>query len=308
MPVYDGKEYSTNIGYNGLLINGVEVLSYKSKDLVYYGNIKSIDVTGGGRYYDVINPPVLAVNDAVGTGATGYVSTKGNFQEIRILDPGFDYVETPTISISGGNGSGAKAECKLVTVPHEVVFNAGSGSQTIAVTSDDDYNVGFLTYHKFRNHERIVYDTFGEKSLAGLDTGATYYVNTDQRYGQTGLTTITSWTGYAGTSWYINKTIRLHRNLNDAVIGVNTIPFTAFGEGNHVFRSLNGKAQVGSINVLDSGDGYENKLKTCEPTGINTALDRITIHNHDYKTGEIIKYSTDPEGCLLYTSPSPRDS
>ena len=299
MPVYDGKEYSTNIGYNGLLINGVEVLSYKSKNLVYYGNIKSIDVTGGGRYYDVINPPVLAVNDGVGAGATGYVSTKGNFQEIRILDPGFDYVETPTISISGGNGTGAKAECKLVTVPHEVVFNAGSGSQTIAITSDDDYNVGFLTYHKFRNHERIVYDTFGEKSLAGLDTGATYYVNTDQRYEHTGLTTITSWTGYAGTSWYVNKTIRLHRNLNDAVIGVNTIPFTAFGEGNHVFRSLNGKAQVGSINVLDPGDGYENKLKTCEPTGINTALDRITIHNHDYKTGEIIKYSTDPEGTAI---------
>ena len=123
MPVYDGKEYSTNIGYNGLLINGVEVLSYKSKNLVYYGNIKSIDVTGGGRYYDVINPPVLAVNDGVGAGATGYVSTKGNFQEIRILDPGFDYVETPTISISGGNGTGAKAECKLVTVPHEVEGN-----------------------------------------------------------------------------------------------------------------------------------------------------------------------------------------
>ena len=25
-----------------------------------------------------------------------------------------------------------------------------------------------------------------------------------------------------------------------------------------------------------------------EPTGINTALDRIVINNHDYKTGEIV--------------------
>ena len=54
MPVYDGKEYKTRIGYNGILINGVEILSYKSQDLCYYGDIKSIDVTGGGRKYDVI--------------------------------------------------------------------------------------------------------------------------------------------------------------------------------------------------------------------------------------------------------------
>ena len=58
--------------YNGVLINGVEVLSYKSQDLCYYGDIKSIDVTGGGRKYDVINPPQLAINDATGVGATGY--------------------------------------------------------------------------------------------------------------------------------------------------------------------------------------------------------------------------------------------
>ena len=78
MPVYDGKKYKTRIGYNGILINGVEVLSYKSQDLCYYGDIKSIDVTGGGRKYDVINPPQLAINDGVGAGATGYVATRGS--------------------------------------------------------------------------------------------------------------------------------------------------------------------------------------------------------------------------------------
>ena len=86
MPVYDGKLYKTRIGYNGILINGVEILSYKSQDLCYYGDIKSIDVTGGGRKYDVINPPQLAINDGVGAGATGYVATRGSLQEIRIQD------------------------------------------------------------------------------------------------------------------------------------------------------------------------------------------------------------------------------
>ena len=32
---------------------------------------------------------------------------KDLYQELRILDRGFDYEETPTITISGGNGSGA---------------------------------------------------------------------------------------------------------------------------------------------------------------------------------------------------------
>ena len=293
MPVYDGKKYKTKIGYNGILINGVEVLSYKSQDICYYGDIKSIDVTGGGRKYDVINPPLLAINDGVGAGATGYVATRGNLQEIRIEDPGFDYVDIPEVTISGGNGEGATAECKMVTVPHQVVFNSGSGSQTVAITTHDDYNVGFLTYHKFRNYERVVYDTFSEVALSGLSTGAIYYVNTEN---VAGLTTISSWVGYAGTNWYPEKTLRLHKNLDEAVAGINTIPYTAFGEGNHQFRSLNGKSQVGSINVLSSGEGYENKLKTCEPTGINTALDRITINNHDYKTGEIVTYTADANG------------
>ena len=139
------------------------------------------------------------------------MATRGSLQEIRVQDPGFDYVDIPKVSISGGNGTGAVAECKMVTVPHQVVFNAGGGSQTIVVTGSDDFNVGFLTYHKFRNYERLVYDTFSEKALAGFSTGAIYYINTNA---PTGMTTISTWVGYAGTTWYPEKTIRLHRNLS----------------------------------------------------------------------------------------------
>ena len=48
----------------------------------------------------------------VGAGATGYVATRGSLQEIRVQEPGFDYVDVPKVSISGGNGTGAVAECK----------------------------------------------------------------------------------------------------------------------------------------------------------------------------------------------------
>ena len=35
------------------------------------------------------------------------------------------------------------------------------------------------------------------------------------------------------------------------------------------------------------------KQRSCESTGISTALNIINIKNHDYKTGEIVKYSVD---------------
>ena len=110
-PIDDGTVTLTNPGFTGLLLNGVEVLNYKSKDVIKYGEVKRIDVLNGGDDYDVINPPVLHVEDSVGTGVTGTVSVSGSLQEIRIIDPGFDYEEVPKIRITGGNGQGARSNC-----------------------------------------------------------------------------------------------------------------------------------------------------------------------------------------------------
>ena len=35
------------------------------------------------------------------------------------------------------------------------------------------------------------------------------------------------------------------------------------------------------------------KQRSCDSIGINTSLNIINIKNHDYKTGEIVKYSVD---------------
>ena len=106
-PIDDGIVTLTNPGFTGLLLNGVEILNYKSKDVIKYGEVRRIDVLNGGDDYDVINPPVLHVEDSVGTGVTGTVSVSGSLQEIRIIDPGFDYEEVPRIRITGGNGQGS---------------------------------------------------------------------------------------------------------------------------------------------------------------------------------------------------------
>ena len=91
--------------------------------------------------------------------------------------------------------------------------------------------------------------------------------------------------------------VKLHNTLNSAIAGssagINTVTIGLAGEGVHTLKSLNNKLTIGSINVINSGVGYENKQRTCGPAGVSTSLDVISIKNHDYKTGEIVRYTTD---------------
>ena len=268
-PIYDGKVYETPIGYTGILVNGVEILNYKSTDAVYAGQLDSVEITKGGENFDVINPPVLSIIDSVGTGATGVVAVEGDFKEIKVLDPGFDYIETPIVKITGGGGEGATAIAKLVTKEHIVTFDATGLSTSIQVGLDTSI-IGFTTYHKFRTGERVRYETHGKKSLTGLTTGAVYYVGPVD-----------------------DTNIKLYTSLPDSIAGVGTTGFTDFGEGNHDFQSLNGKAVVGSITLTNPGSGYKNKKRTFQPVGVNTASDIITIKDHRFKDQEVVRYSLD---------------
>ena len=255
------------------MVDGVEVLNYKSKDFVYHGKLESVNVVKGGENFDIINPPVVAIDDVVGSGATAKAAVRGSLKEIRILDSGFDYVEEPIIKITGGNGRGANAVGKLNSVQHELIINGdgvGLGTIKLDAAGINTSSIGFTTYHRFRQGERVVYDPLGSIPIVGLATQATYYVSSVSEY-----------------------TVTLHKSYDEAITGVNTISLTAYGSGVQSFKSLNGKAILSSVVVLDSGSGYENKERSCESTGISTALSIINIPSHDYKTGEIVKYSVD---------------
>jgi hypothetical protein len=82
--------------------------------------------------------------------------------------------------------------------------------------------------------------------------------------------------------------------LGDVISGINTINLTSHGIGNHQLRSFNKKSILGSINIENSGSGYENKKRTVvsSTTGINTSINQINILNHEFQSGEIVKYST----------------
>ena len=105
-----------------------------------------------------------------------YIKHKGyriNLDRIEILDPGFDYVTEPIITISGGNGLGANAYANTKLITHSVSFYSTSDNAQVGLSSD---TIGFTTFHKFRESERVVYKTDGQTAIGGISDNAEYYV------------------------------------------------------------------------------------------------------------------------------------
>ena len=268
-PINNGILTKTEPGLTGIFVNGVELLNYKSKDIIKYGKIETIDVLSKGTNIDVINTPNLIISDAIGTGATGYAAVSGSLREVRIVDPGFDYTNIPTIKIEGGNGSGAIAQVSMKLIDHNVEFFADIVSNNVIVgTGLIQSRIGFSTYHKFRNAEQVLYKTKSQQGIVGIVTDSAYYVSVID-----------------------NVTVRLHKNEGDAISGINTVFLTDYGIGKHSLQTVNKKSVVSSINIVNGGSNYENKKRTAGISGISTESNLVIIVSHDYKSGEKVKYT-----------------
>ena len=264
-PITSSLKSETKPGQTGILINGVEVLNYKSNDSVFYGPLEEIAVVSGGNDYDVINPPVLTVTDSVGSGCSAFCAVKGDLNRIEILDGGFDYMDDPIITITGGNGRGAKANPNLSSVEHSVEFNA---IQSAGLVNLSNNTVAFSTFHKFRDGESVIYRPNGQTAVGGLTTSAAYHVSIKDAF-----------------------TISLHNTLPAAVAGISSVDLTSYGTGVHNFRSSKFKKVLKSISIGSSGSGYTNQRTTTNISGINTANNIVTINGHGYNDGETILYT-----------------
>jgi len=257
----EGKK--TEPGYIGIFNNGVELLNYKSRDLIYFGGIESVSVTAGGKGYDVVSPPNITVSDEVGFGATVYPAVKGNLTEIQVVDPGFDYIDRPKVVISGGNGKDATAEANLVSFVHNVQFSASSGVNTATnvITTIED--------HKFREYEEVFYYSESQTSVGGLVSGNSYFIDVLSA-----------------------NSVKVYPTLNDAVNQTNPIDLTSLGNGNHILRAKNKKNKIQSISIKNSGSDYKNRKCVISSAGINTASNTFNIPDHLFSDKEIITYST----------------
>ena len=274
-PSYSDEKVKTSQGGVGLLVNGVELYSYKSSDKLYYGPVTSVDVLNSGDEYDVINPPRLSVSQSghTGTGASVIAHTYGELQEIVVDTSGLDYLEQPKVVISGGNSKGYVANAKMKLVHHKVEFNSSSTGGVVDTASN---NFIFNEAHGIKNAEEIIYLTGGTISI-GIGT--------------------TPGTLIDGASYYSIKkddyTLAITRNLSDALAGINTINITTNGQGYHTFETKVRRLKVDKVQVSQVGSGFYNRHNTATQFKINTYIDTITVDNHGFSSGDIVHYSYD---------------
>ena len=264
----------------GMFLNGVEIISNRSGENIFYGNLTDIIVENGGSGYDVITPPNINISDTVGSGATAYcVVENGSFESINVTYPGYDLRGVPSITITGGNGSGATASARLRPVRNTKAFDSNS-----EVNLNENI-IGFSTSHLFYNGESVIYQkAVGLGSIGGLVDSSVYYVH---RFSDT--------------------QVKLMSTYDDAVVGINTINITSRSTGTGTLVSTTYRNVLDNVVINDPGSGYSNRriLVTSSNyppedyvnidvvnSGINTSDDYIFFKSHGFNTGDIVEYRT----------------
>lgn len=280
-----GNNTKTKSGPVGVLINGVEIINYKSDDRIYYGPIETVKVYNGGVDYDVVNPPTIEVSK-VGIGTTALVQAvvNGSVKEVVVDPQQFNISKILSASIIGGNGFGAKIQPILTKKYREIEFNGAQLTFGLPNGGVDIVNetITFKKEHNLVDGEKIVYDRNGNQPLGIGNFGGS---NTDQEKYL-----------ISGSIYYpkvINpRTVLLYNSENDYISGINTIGFTTSNLGGvHKFRLYEESNTISEIKVVDSGYDYENRKLRVLPIGISTFSSIITYENHGFRDGAIIRYS-----------------
>lgn len=261
------EKYVTEPGSVGILVNGMEIQNAKSFDRLYNGKIVDIDVLNSGSGYSLINPPRFSVNYGVDTTTILTPNLTGKVSEILVLDPGFDYVETPIVTISGGNNESLRTSVKMKKIQKEYTFNANDNNVVVVIDPINKFNFGYA--HKLIPGDSVVYESQGNTPIPPLVDGAVYYISNIG----------------AGTSF------SLYSTKEDAIAGINTVNINSGGTGAQRFISTRKVNVIDSVNVIDVDNEFEYKKLPFNYESINIYDNILTIENHGFSTGEEVSYS-----------------
>jgi len=266
-----GEGTKTSTGSLGMLINGVEVVSPKSLDKIYYGPLDNITVYNNGTDYDVLNPPTIEIASGLGITALARAVVRGSVKEVLVDRQDFDVDDVKSATISGGNGSGAVLEPMVGVRQREVRFDSRDDVAGGGVSLSLD-TITFVQDHNFVNGEPIVYDSNGNTGLGTFVNNAIYYPE---------VISNTKIKVYATKTDYDNKTLALDFN---GITG---------GQGIHKFKKSEYTKTLRGIRVIDGGSGYTNRKLIVDPVGVNTVTNIITFNNHGFNSGDKVVYSAD---------------
>jgi hypothetical protein len=282
----------TSPGTVGMLVNGVEILNYKSDDKIYYGPLNRVFITNSGKDYDVINPPLIEVSSDTGSGAKIQPVISGSVRNIFVEQQEFDIDSVVSINITGGNGKGANLNPIISLRRRELSFDARTIDNFGNLDANNDY-ISFDREHNLENGEPIIYDP-------GLNASIEIGAFQDPLNSPSGKNLIKGATYYPKS---INsKTIEIYSSILDYNSGINTIGFTTANiSGIHKFRTLP-KKTLTKIDVVNSGSGYTNRKLIVNPTGISTISSTINFENHGFSDGELVRYNYEDSGIVGLSS------
>jgi hypothetical protein len=257
----------------GMLINGVEIVNYKSDDKVYYGPLKSINVLNGGNDYDVINPPLLVVSAGLGDTALVRPVIRGSIKKVYIDSQDYDINTIVSIGITGGNGSDCVLEPIITKRKRDILFDGRLITNSGGISSITN-QLSFITDHNLSNGEAIVYNS-NDNLPIGIGTANLTLVNNSTYYPKIDN----------------NRTIRLYQSNSDYQSGINTVKFNGFNAGGiHKFSTALFKNTISEIKVLNGGSGYTNRKLIVSSAGISTSNHTINFQKHEFESGELVTY------------------
>ena len=270
-----------------MLVNGVEVINYKSEDKVYYGPLESVRVYNGGTNFDVVNLPSVTIEAGLTTALVQPV-VKGKLSEVYVDPQDFDIKKVSSVTITGGNSTGAVLEAQLEERHRTLEFDGRQSTLGGGVDVTND-TISFSQNHSLISGDEIIYSRNGNNAI-GVGIRTTAY--------QDGINLITGLTLNNGSVYVAevvnNKTINLYETQADYSAGINTVGFTtAETSGTHKFRTKKKNNTISKISIINAGTDFENRKLTVQPTGISTAHDTIFFKNHGFNDGEVVTYDTD---------------
>lgn len=280
--IQDSGDDLTTPGSIGMLINGVEIFSYKTNDKVYYGPLEKVNVLNGGNDFDVINPPSLSVSTG---NALIQPVISGSVEKIYVTPQNFDIDVVVSVSISGGNGKGCSFEPVIERKRREIEFDA----RQLNLGGGVDVNFETITFnsnHGLIDGEIITYRP-GNNPLLG--TGV--FLGNNFSTGQTLKSESTYYAKYIS-----DTTIQLYPSYNDYVSGINTVGFTTVGTSGIQKFVTQPKNTLTEIKVLNGGSGYTNRKLRVSSSGVSTSNYTINFNNHGFNNGELVTYEYETSG------------
>jgi len=276
--INNSENSDTIPGPTGMLIDGVEIFNYKSRDKIYFGPLKSIEVSNRGEGYDVINPPVISVSAGGTVNALVQPVLSGKVTKIHVDTQEFDIDKVISIGVTGGNGSGLVVDPILTKRVREVFFDARTTNNLGGINTVGE-TITFQTSHNFSNGEEIIYNSNGNLPI-GINTSGPLELP---------ISTLTNNQRYFAKVLN-NSSIQLYKKYSDYSSGINTVGFSTINTaGVHKFTTASSKNTISEIRILDGGN-YTNRKLIVKPSAVSQSLNSIKFVNHNFNHGDLINY------------------